>query len=1213
MKLQRLELFGFKSFADRVAIEFNSGVTAIVGPNGCGKSNISDAIRWVLGEQRPTLVRGARMDEVIFGGSRDRKPISLAEVSLHFANEDGTLPVDYTEVAIARRVFRDGESEYLLNRNICRLKDIQDLFFGTGVGTHAYSLIQQGMVDSILSDHTEERRTIFEEAAGVTRYKTRRNATERKLEATSQDLRRVEDIVGEVEKTVTSLKRQVGKARRFQEYLAEETRLDAHLTTRELSALDERVAPLSEEIRALEEQEAELTARMAERESGLEALEIGWIEARERETAVRGEADTLRQRITRREEVQLVIGETLRNHSRRLEALEAEADGARARADDLDERRANLSVDHRAAAGRVGQIVARMSSDVEAAREGDHHADLKVEQARLANEIEVLRERLAQVRQAAARQSTAEESAGERSETIAGELAERRQEAEKVRSDTVRARAELAAREAGRVEAAEEEGRRRARGRDAVRRLEEIREQLAGAHAAEQAAAGRAEALAALEARFEGYAQGARALLAGDPRADGVVGALPQLIEAREARYEIGLERYLESLGHGLLVHDRDAALRVADRLARSDAGRADLLVPDFLREGPGPEIPDRAAAVIVARGEDAVQWRADSALVERYAPLFSRLLLVADRTAVFRCRAALAERPDAAGYYVIASLDGTLLEPGGRWRTGCGKEEEGFLARRRRLAEAEAESAERRRATEALRETATAVEWQAAEAERAVAEGAELLDEAERDHAAVRERLILAEAADTQMARRVAELEIALAEEIAVCERAGEAGRAIRETETELESDLERVAERQCAVRSALERFEEVLAERISARHAIDLDRAEAEADLRAVDRELEHLAAAEEALEAARAERAMEQARVEEDSTRFQAERATAAEEIENLHAELDDVDTHLRSSAEILSEIEEGRTRYDHGLKALRRHHGETTDRLHHCALTRQELEHRRELLLTHVLETYGADLPSLLERHPLMEQEPVIDLEDMRGRLEEVRRKRANLGPVNMVAVEEYEREAERLDFLSRQRDDLVQARRQLEEAIRKINATARTLFSETFERIRESFDATFRTLFEGGHAEIHLADPEDPLESPIEIVASPRGKRVQSIGLLSGGERALTALALLFAIYRVKPSPFCILDEVDAPLDDANIGRFLAMIRQFSAETQFIIITHNRRTMEAADFLYGVTMEEPGVSTLISVSLEEPREPGDAMEEDLSREAVAVAG
>ena len=1191
MKLHRLELFGFKSFADRVSIEFNPGITAIVGPNGCGKSNISDAIRWVLGEQRPTLVRGTRMDEVIFGGSRDRKPINLAEVTLRFTNEDGLLPVEYSEVAIARRVFRDGESEYLLNRNPCRLKDIQDLLFGTGIGTHGYSLIQQGMVDSILSDRTEERRTIFEEAAGVTRYKSRRKATERKLEATTQDLRRVEDIVSEVERTVAALKRQVGKARRFQEYRAEETRLDVHVTARELSGVEARGEPLAAELRALEEAEVAEAARLADREAAVEALEFGLIGAREAESRIRGEAEVIRQRIARREESRVVTAETLKHHALRLDRLAAESDRARVKSDDLTERRANLEVDNRAAAERLARVADRIVREPHGG-DDERHAELEIERKHQAAEVEGLRERLVQVRQAGARQSTTREAAEERVGALEAELAARRAEAQEARDSALNARAEQAEREARRAAAAEQVERDRETARVAGRRRQESLDRLAVERAAERAAAAQAETLAGLEARHEGYAGGAQALLGANQPLEGLIGALPQVIEPREPRYEAALERYVECLGNGILVADRECAEEAAERLAGSAEGRADLLVPEFLPAGPDPEIPDSAAAVVLARGPEVVRWTGPATYAGRFAPLFSRLLLVADRAAAIRCRAILADSASAARHYVIVALDGTLIDAGGRLRTGGAPGDGGLLARRRRLTEAEAERDARRATADSFGAEAEKAQREAAIAERALEAALARHETEDREERIGRERLVLAEAAAAEAARRVNDLDPRVVEALATRERAGEQERAIHETEVELESDLERATERLTSIRAAVERFDAVRAERLSARHAAELERAEAEAELRAVERELEHLAVAEEALATSRGERAAERARLEEDGVRLEAGRDAMAEEIGALHAELDEVESRLRGSSEALREIEERRAASESEIRGLRRGHEATVERRHHCALASQDLDHRRETLLAHLAETYDAELSALLAGNPLLEGEAELPTEDLRTRLEEVRRRRVNLGPVNMLALEEYEREAARCEFLTRQRDDLILAKRQLEEAIRKINATARTLFVETFERVRESFEATFQTLFEGGHAGIALADPDDPLESPIEIVASPRGKRVQSINLLSGGERALTALSLLFAIYRVKPSPFCILDEVDAPLDDANVGRFLAMIRHFSDDTQFIVITHNKRNMEAADYLYGITMEEPGISTLVSVSLED---------------------
>jgi len=1192
VKLQRLEMYGFKSFADRVAIDFNPGITAIVGPNGCGKSNISDAIRWVLGEQRPTLVRGSKMDEVIFAGSRDRKPVNLAEVVLRFSNEDGTLPLEYSEVAIARRVFREGQSEYRLNKHVCRLKDIQDLFMGTGVGTHTYSLIQQGMVDSILSDQVEERRVIFEEAAGVTRYKNRRRATERKLEATAADLLRVEDIVGEVEKNVGSLRRQVGKARRWRDYTAEEARLDVHVTAEELGTLEGREGPVEEELERLQSLEAERAARLGDREAGLETLEIEIVEARRREAGVREQAEGLKRRISRREDSQLVTGETLRHNVERLEALGVEDARATSRADDLEERRANLEVDRQVAAERLKGVAGRLGPEGEAGSEEAHQAELRVERAHLVGEIEDQQERLGEARQAAARQASAAESAAERLAALEAQLEDRRHEAAAAAEAHAAARSGMEGADVDRRERSARIDGLETAVRGTVAELEDAREALAAARAGEHAAAGRLETLRAMEARFEGYGQGARALLSSAAPVDGLAGALPRAVEATEPAFERALDRYLESLGHAIVAAELAGATRGADRLAAGSLGRADFLVPALIAVGSPPEIPDAAAAHVVARGDRALRWTEDPALGAALAPLFARLLVVADRERALACREALSESPEAARHYVIAGMDGTLIEPTGRWRTAGDEGDGGLLARRRLLQEAQAELEDRRADAADAARAAAAAETAVSAAEGALSTAQAEALEAEARYRESREAAVVSEQEARQAARRVEEIEAHAEEQCQTRERATVSGRAIAETVEEIEADLERARARMRDVRAAIERHEEVRAERISARHAIELERAEAEAALRAVEREIEHLADEEDRLASGRTERQAERRRLDETNAALEEEREATLVEIQSLYAQLDGIEKQLVESGEALREAETRRAGFESELRELRREHEAATEKRHELTLARQDLRFRRQVLLDHLAEGYDRPLDELLAAHPLEEGETGLPLAELKTRLEEVRRKRANLGPVNMLAVEEYEREAERHEFLVRQRDDLVQAKRQLEEAIRTINATARELFVETFEAVRANLDITFKTLFEGGHAEVRLEDPDDPLESPIEIVASPRGKRVQHISLLSGGERALTALSLLFAIYLVKPSPFCILDEVDAPLDDANVSRFLKMIRHFSEETQFVVITHNKRTMAEADYLYGITMEEPGVSALVSVSLYE---------------------
>jgi chromosome segregation protein len=997
VKLQRLELFGFKSFADRVAIEFNPGITAIVGPNGCGKSNISDAIRWVLGEQRPTLVRGSRMDEVIFSGSRHRKPINLAEVALHFSNEDGLLPIEYTEVAIARRVFRDGDSDYLLNRHPCRLKDIQDLLMGTGIGTHSYTLIQQGMVDSLLSDRPEERRTIL-----------------RKLEATAIDLDRVEDVVSEVDRNVASLKRQVGKARRFLKYQAEETRLDVHLAACELESAEKRRAPLAAELRELQEKESELAARLADREAGVETMEVELIELRQQEHTARAAVEAVRSRIARHEEVRLVNGETLKHHRQRLEELATEAEQARVRSDDLAERRANLEVDLAAAREQVARIAERMAPS-ETADEEQRRAELKVEQRRLTERLESLRERLAEVDQARARQATAAESAEERLSALSAELESREREASESGTAVDRARAAVEAAEAQRSEA--DKAREIAKSAADVlsSTVDAIRERLETARAAEQTTAGRRSALTDLEARFEGYASGARSLLGGSKQVRGVYGALPQVLESIDRRFEKALDRYLESLGHGLLAKDQKSALAAAEQLDGNNAGRADFLIPELISAADPPSIPDAAAALVLARGSDVVRWTGHRKLPERFEPLFHRLLIVANAGACFSCRSALQGHPRAAGYYTIAGLDGTLLEPIGRWRTAGSENGHGLLSRRRQLAEAETEFEARRADVAELTEELGQADRGLAENKAAISAAGDQWRQADGSFWAGREALVAAEEAVTHAARRRAELEAEIGEQKAARDRANQAQEAVAKTHAELTIDAQRATERLTAVRTALERYDEVRTERLSARHAVELERTASEADLRVVERDLEHLGAAESALEEARSGRAGERARLEEECTRLAADAEAAGAEIEGLYVELETVEVTSRGHRETLAAIEE-RSGHDSELRGLRREHDAAIERRHQCELTLQEIEHRRQTIKGHIQETYETDLAPLVAEHPLEEEEKTVELDELKTRLEAVRRKRANLGPVNMLAVEEFERESERLEFL-----------------------------------------------------------------------------------------------------------------------------------------------------------------------------------------------------
>ncbi len=1249
MKLDTLEIHGFKSFADRTVVKFNPGVTAIVGPNGCGKTNITDAIRWVLGEQRPTALRGSSMQEVIFNGTRDRKPLGMAEVTLSFANALGLIPVEYSEVSITRRAFRNEESQYFLNKALCNLKDIRDLFMGTGVGASVYSVIEQRMVDAILSDRAEERRVLFEEAAGVTRYKARRKATERKLGATEEDLRRLSDILTEVRKNTNALRRQMGRARRFEALQREELRLAVALAQAELADLAAREAPLREAIAALEVELRRGAADAALREAELERLDTALAGRRSEERVLRERVAAATAGLEAQERERVLADEGRRHAALEVERLRREIAAHREQTGALLEKREGMA-EGLGASGREAAEARReaesRSGVVDELTWRFEAATTRLRETRAARE-RCVEERL-RIQAELARASAERQSAAERSAELEANLAALRGEADLDASSGSRSprvgleagglrgatdERELTERvERLRAARLEEEGALSAaadRRRTAEGAVAALEAELSELDARRREVTARLDTLEELEDGFTGFGEGARrALEARHAIAPGLRGPLGLEVEVTNPRYAPAVEAYLDSFLDALLTSESHEAHAVLEFWRERNQTGAVWPLSDAAR-AEHPHIEPAARELVLCRGTQAATLRGD--LDRHRQALFGRLLLAEDLERATELRRRL-NRNGSAGWYVVAALTGEILEPSGMVRLPHRKTEGEGVSRFHQAEHLKAALGEVLREAEDLearaglaREAAAAGLAEERAAQVGLAERAGLLSAAEREL----ERL--------HDARRAALGRGAeLAEELAAM---GE--RHARETRMVAETSA-RAAE----IQSALEAAEADCSGREAEVEALRVEREGALRELGAAELAAEQRAAAAAALE--RERRYLDEAAEEQERLARAAEAALAAqrERITFLESEAVRLSASAEEGRKALALLRQSHGSLETGIRTLeteraageatarasRREHEEASQRLHVEEMRLADLLHRRESIHA-ILETeFGQPLPELvrkaearLTRNRKVESEdgkveevdraadaaPVEDrrvlspaptgnespeerataIEALRHELRGVREKKTALGPVNLLALEEFGTEKERLDFLERQYADLVKAREDLRQAIRTINATARELFIETFARARENFQTTFGTLFEGGRADISLADESDPLESPIEIAASPRGKRIQAVNLLSGGERALTALSLLFAIYLVKPSPFCILDEVDAPLDDANIGRFLRMIRSFSDRTQFIVVTHNKRTMEASDFLYGVTMEEPGVSTLVSVDFE----------------------
>ncbi len=1154
MRLTKLELQGFKSFADNTEMLFNPGVTAIVGPNGCGKSNVSDAVRWVLGEQRARLLRGAKMDEVIFQGSSARRPVNVAEVSLHFSNEEGILPIPFQEVVITRRLSRSGESEYFLNRAPCRLRDIADLLRGTGLGADTGVVIESKMIDALLSDRPDDRRELFEEAAGVGLYRDRRRTTERRLEETTVDLQRLDDLISEVQSQVRSLARQRKRAERYSELMARRFTIEIALAKREMEAWREELQRLDERVQTL-------------RESGPRAEERVGLAEQARDTAHGNRAASEAQRTellrlvsTQREQVQQIRGEMAVAEERQRNAL-ARRQRAELEANEGEAHGERISTDREQASQERAQLEAQLQHAREtlAQRQRDEDETRQaVAQARTALDDAERHHRELQDR--ARRVDIDRERARRESDELTqrlDKLAEERAQLADALAAIVRELegAEVAV-EAARVRASEAAGlleSERAADRDTREREATARAELFRADEAHTSLQGKVNALDALERERVGLAPAAARLLREKEQfGDGaVLGPLSDFISADQASALL-VERFLGATVHAVLVRDRAAAEAVRTWHATANPGPLLLLPLDALSD-------DQIGDVM----PDALSHRVDAA-----GP---------GRTWV---RALLGHAHPVDGGTAFIDARGAVWLPGSTAGPGPLRRRAELLSLRAELTATEQARAEAMTAADTLRaaaqeterrvlEASAALEAAQVDARRAAEQQGELERRRQRAEREVQEADALADRLTTRRDQ--------LTEQLAVLE---EEGRTLAQS-LSARADAVAMAREQLLV---AERGQEEARE---ARTMAQVEEAQSKARLQvAHDRERrlaqEHQSAAArlDALRAELTDLSSADSALAEQMDAWQADLETREATLADGEARLQHAEAAVRTADETLTEAERA-------LDTSRRYAQSHSEELHAAELRHTELGGRRAAIRERLETEWRRPLDDMLAEA----QEVDFDDDALRAEAEGLRHELERLGPVNVLAIEEHDETVKRQDFLTGQRADLADAKQQLLHAIREIDGTAKELFLATFTQVRENFRQIFMSLFGGGECDLRLENPDAPMDCDIEIHASPRGKRTQRIHLLSSGERALVALSLLFGIFLTKPSPFCLLDEVDAPLDDANVGRFVRMLTQFKTRTQFIVITHNpRTTTEAADAVYGVTMQEPGVSSLVSVRM-----------------------
>ena len=1166
MKLKSLQLHGFKSFPDSTRIGFHDGITAIVGPNGCGKSNIGDAIRWVLGEQRPTAIRGARMEEVIFQGTVSRGALNRGAVSMVVSNEDGALPVPFEEVEIGRTVFRDGGSDYRLNRSSCRLRDIVDLCRDTGLGANAYSIIEIRMIDAILSERTDERRLLFEEAAGVGKYKDRRRAALRRLETSETDLQRLEDVIAEVRSKVRSLARQKGKAQRYRELRKRRLDVEVAVARLDLVELDARLARIEGELETGREEAAGMAAGLGAAEAALEQARLEHLEAERARVDAAGRLDAVGTDLARVETEVAVAEERIAGGDRRLLQIsheEASLAALRARSEDevvtLKEER---EICHSALTECKAELTSREAAAAEARQ--------RMEAAR--DEVRGLEERASGITRGIARAEGDRDSArlqarelGHRFDRLSADSREGAGALRELQSqgDLFADRRDETARRAGEAE--------RAVG-GVRRRVALVRERLGAARDAEREAEGR---VAALEAEFaargrvggsrEGMAAVARAAREAFP--ESVRGVLSDYLRVTDVAPRM-VDAVLGRFGLALVVGDADDASRIA-RWYRSEPGRKAGLVLLPLDAAPGGRGP--LPAGVTAFGEGG-PW--------------AEALLGGVRFGAGGSPPPPRDVGDG-GEDHAAAAEGVWTDALGALHLVRQRGAEGRLERKSRLEALETALASARRELVETYETRRLLDRERADCEKEADTASEHFL-ATRDKARAAEAGALAQTdRRARLTRHQEEISRQLEGTRAARDRAVERGRVaaaelarLREDEAALTGRLDRLGTVYAAAQAEWEQ-----ARAAESEMAVRAARLESEfarlggriSDTRtAVDRAAARIAELGREADALGAETAV-----------ARETRRHGQEALQTLFGKRDEVRGVLAEQDRALRAASETVTEAERRAREVRDQERAAIGREHQLEMERQDIRNRAARIGERLETEWGRSLEVLVG-----EAEPAQgDPEELRAELEDVVTRLGRIGAVNMLAVEEHAEESERLDFLVRQQEDLVAARNDLRAAIRRINATATELFMTSFEAIRENFQRTFERLFSGGEANLWLSDPESPLESRVEIHAAPRGKRTQRIDLLSGGERALTALSLLFGIYLVKPSPFCVLDEVDAPLDESNIGRFIRLLQGFKADTQFVVITHNPRTIEAADWIYGVTMEEPGVSSIVGVRLE----------------------
>ena len=1187
MKLKKLNLIGFKSFLDKHQIIFSEGISGIVGPNGCGKSNIVDAIRWCMGEQSPKQLRGRKMEDIIFGGAGEQKPLGMAEVSLYFENGDGSFPEPFAhdeELSVTRRLFRSGESEYLINNVPCRLKDIQEVFMDTGLGNKAYSIIGQGQIGTIIEQKPEETRVMLEEAAGITKYRKKVQASQRKIELTEANLQRVEDILSEVERQMRSLKRQSAKAQRYKKigdeirnlelvlYANTYDRLKGELTTKMTSAdelvqeelakntslsrvhaaietmnlaLDEKDAGLSE----LRKAYLQLREEVHKKEAGLESLagEIRMQEALERR--LREENETLDRRIVELKEEKESIGENIEKLGERCGAMEGEMALAEKRVATRRHMLKDIKIDYEKAREILNDGTNRETGlNHESGYLNKTLNQISDSRSRLQKELEEARVKMEEVGRAS-----------ERKTVVRQETLERLREIDEAMDRERTARDEL------------------------VQIQKNVERDLKTGETALNQVQSRLSGLRTLTENFEGYKVGVRTIMRAkdlQPRREGhILGLVADVIQV-DSRHEQAVEAVLADKVQYIIVDSQQDGKEAVNYLKKRERGRSSFVPLKNLNDNGG--LP-----------REGGRFPRMSTLVsapEAYQSLVDTLL--GDAVLVENLEQALSAWNGNGKNTCFVTPEGDMVDQRGVISGGkTARSSGGLLARKREMRELEEDSGRHQQEVSLLKEKVEATSWEIEEKTQHLAALSEQrgtrqdeineldkllfrfgqeLDQLDKLTQRVSEDL---QRKEREQARHRDEL-LRIQDELERCkERRRQEEAYFREKEAEL---------KECE--TEYDRFRDEMA-RLKADSGILKE------EQRSLKRELERL-------DAYMEESLKRQEKIDQDMTHGLGRREECRSRMGALRDELDFLYEKLQVSEEKVNRADQDRQAFhnrikeeEHRTEKLRGEIDDLKEKINLTRMEHSEIRFKMNNLEEKARERADLKLSDIYESH----LDENFSEADVASKLEHKRNLRQKLGEVNLTAIKEHEALKERHEFIKSQREDLMRSIEDLQLAIRRINKTSLEKFRETIQEVDKKIKEIFPILFRGGTAGLRLSDETKPLESGVLVEVQPPGKKLSHMGLLSGGEKALVAMAFLFAIYMIRPSPFCLLDEVDAPLDEANIDRFNNLLGEIRRFSQIIMVTHSRRTMEIVDRLYGVTMEKAGVSKTVTVDIRKLRE------------------